>query len=157
VQPDSDTVGELVITNLGRPDSPILRYRTGDLVRPRADGPCACGRRNLSFIGGILGRADDMVVIRGVNLYPTAIDQVVRGCEGIAEYRVEIRTERGMSELELQVEPTADATPATVSQTLEQAFRNAYSLRIPVVTVPTGTLPRFELKAKRLRDEREYK
>ena len=147
--PDAETIGELVLTNLGRGDSPVLRYRTGDLVRPRRNTTCACGRHGLSFEGGIVGRADDMVVVRGVNLYPTGVDQIVRSCGGIAEYRVEIHTERGMSELEIQVEPQDQATASTVCADIESAFRKNYSLRVPVVAVPAGTLPRFELKARR--------
>lgn len=146
--PDAEILGELVVTNLGRTGSPILRYRTGDLVRPRR-GPCACGRDLLSLEGGILSRADDMVVIRGVNLYPTAVDQIVRGFEGIAEYRVEIRTERGMDELELQIEPNDGRDPTSLCQQIEKSFRDAYSLRVPVVAVAPGTLPRFELKSRR--------
>ena len=145
---DSDAMGELVLTNLGRLGSPVIRYRTGDLVRPRR-GECACGRHNLSFVGGILGRSDDMIQVRGVNLYPTAIDQIVRGCEDVAEYRVEIRTERGMTELDLQIECTPGADPDSLRNLLETAFRETYNLRIPVTAVPAASLPRFELKAKR--------
>ena len=146
--PDSDDLGELVLTNLGRLGSPVLRYRTGDLVRARR-GACACGRHNLSFAGGILGRADDMIQVRGVNLYPTAIDQIVRGCEEITEYRVEIRTERGMTELDVQIECAPGTDPDGLRTRLETAFRDTYNLRIPVSAVPTDSLPRFELKAKR--------
>lgn len=90
-----------------------------------------------------------MVVVRGVNLYPTGVDQIVRSCGGIAEYRVEIHTERGMSELKIQVEPQDQVTASTVCADIESAFRKNYSLRVPVVAVPAGTLPRFELKARR--------
>jgi phenylacetate-CoA ligase len=147
--PDADNAGELVLTNLGRVGSPVLRYRTGDLVRPRQHGPCACGRHELSFEGGILARKDDMVVVRGVNLFPTAVDQIVRSCEGIDEYRVRIRTERGMVEVDLEVEPRGEADPETVCRRLEEAFRDAYSLRISVRAAAPGALPRFELKARR--------
>lgn len=146
---DSGAVGELVITNLGRAGSPVLRYRTRDLVARWQGDACACGREGLSFAGGIIGRADDMVVVRGVNLYPTAVDQLVRSSTEILEYQVRIHKERGMSELEIhiEVEPAADET--TVCAQVEKAFRDTYALRIPVTASPAGSLPRFELKARR--------
>ncbi|MGA3205226.1 MAG: AMP-binding protein [Bryobacteraceae bacterium] len=134
--------GELILTNLGRIGSPLIRYRTGDLVRA-VRGQCVCGTSDVALEGGILGRTDDMVVVRGVNIYPSAVEEVLR-CEGITEYRVEIRTERALTQLHIQVE--ADAG---VIHRLEAALTNAFSLRIPVSSVPTGTLPRFEAKAKR--------
>ena len=85
--------GELVLTNLGRPAAPLIRYGTGDLVRAAPRGRCACGTDDLALEESILGRADDMVVVRGVNVYPTAVEDVLRGC-GVAEYRVEVRVER---------------------------------------------------------------
>ena len=82
-------VGELVLTNLGRPGSPLLRYRTGDLVRadPR---PCACGRPYLRLDGGILGRTDDMICIRGNNVYPSALEAILRRFPEVTEYRIEV-------------------------------------------------------------------
>ncbi len=143
--------GELVLTNLGRLGSPLLRYRTGDLVRRGAHTRCICGSFNMALEGGILGRNDDMVIVRGVNLYPAALEEVVRSCGGIAEYRVEIRTDRALPELDVQIEPLpnhhndADA----LAQRLQSALHKTFSLRIPVSAVPAGSLPRFELKAKR--------
>src|SRR5262249_40399759 len=96
--------GELVLTNLGRIGSPLIPYRTGDIVQ-RGASPCECGTHDLALEGGILARTDDMVVVRGVNLYPSAIEEIIRGCDGVAEYRVEIRTERSLSEMSIQVEP----------------------------------------------------
>jgi phenylacetate-CoA ligase len=132
---------ELILTNLGRLGSPLIRYRTGDLVKP-VRGTCACGTNDLALEGGILGRTDDMVVVRGVNIYPTAVEEVLRS-EGVTEYRVEVRTERALTELRIQVEGNI-STPH-----LEAVLTNAFSLRIPVSGVENGTLPRFEAKAKR--------
>jgi phenylacetate-CoA ligase len=134
--------GELILTNLGRIGSPLIRYRTGDLVKA-VRGQCVCGTNDVALEGGILGRTDDMVVVRGVNIYPGAVEEVLRA-EGVAEYRVEIRTERALTQLNIQVEAEAG-----VVHRLEAALTNAFSLRIPVSSVPTGTLPRFEAKAKR--------
>jgi phenylacetate-CoA ligase len=78
--------GELVVTNLGRTASPILRYRTGDIV-VRTRESCACGLPFARLEGGILARADDMISIRGVNVYPTSIESVVRQFAEVAEFR----------------------------------------------------------------------
>ena len=132
-------VGELVLTTLGRTACPLLRYRTGDLVRRAPEVP------GFALAGGIIGRADDMVVVRGVNLYPAAFDAVVRLVPAIEEYRVEISRRGVLTEVEVQIE-SADA--AAVSQ-LERALTAAFSLRIPVTQVAPHTLPRFEMKARR--------
>ncbi len=132
---------ELILTNLGRIGSPLIRYRTGDLVRA-VRGQCACGTTDLALEGGILGRTDDMVVVRGVNIYPTAVEEVLRA-EGVTEYRVEVRTERALTELRIQVEGPASAAH------IEAALTAAFSLRIPVSTVPVNSLPRFETKSNR--------
>lgn len=142
--------GELVVTTLGRLGSPLLRYRTGDLVKPRADGRCVCGTWDLALEGGILGRSDDMVVIRGVNIFPSAVEDVVRSCGGVAEYRVETRLVGSLPELQLLVEPAPEIDDVSVLiAQLETALRNAFGLRIPVRTVAAGELPRFEMKADR--------
>ena len=88
-----------------------------------------------------------MVVVRGVNVYPAAIDDIVRRCGGVAEYRVEVRVERSLSDLRIEIEPEKDAVH--VLHRLEVALRDALQLRIPVTLAAAGSLPRFELKAKR--------
>jgi phenylacetate-CoA ligase len=142
-----------VLTNLGRTGSPLIRYRTGDIVQPSVEAQCECGTFDLALDGGILARTDDMVVVRGVNLYPSAIEEILRSCEGVAEYRVEIRTDRALSEMSIQVEPSDgaflnDGDDALVHR-LELALRNALGLRVPVVVVERGSLPRFDMKAQR--------
>jgi phenylacetate-CoA ligase len=132
---------ELILTNLGRIGSPLIRYRTGDIVK-LVRGTCACGTGDLALEGGILGRTDDMVVVRGVNIYPSAVEEVLRS-EGVTEYRVEVRTDRALTELHIQVEGDIS------THHLEAALTNAFSLRIPVSVVESGTLPRFEAKARR--------
>jgi phenylacetate-CoA ligase len=147
--------GELVLTTLGRIGSPLIRYRTGDLVkREAADGkgesPCACGRHDLVLEGGILGRTDEMVVVRGVNVYPSAIEDIVRACGGIAEYQVHLSTANSLPEISLQIEPHSDSPdPAALARKLETSFQTGLALRIPVTLVPDGTLPRFEMKGRR--------
>ncbi|MBI3878286.1 MAG: AMP-binding protein [Verrucomicrobia bacterium] len=142
-------VGELVLTTLGRVGSPLLRYRTGDLVKP-SWSRCACGHCDLALEGGILGRTDDMIVVRGVNVYPSAVEEIVRGCGGIAEYQARVSEARALAELQIQIEPEAGCADATaLARRLEKAFESALALRVPVAAVAPGTLPRFEMKARR--------
>ena len=144
--------GELVLTPLGRVASPLLRYRTGDLVKSPAqpDEACVCGRCELALEGGILGRTDDMVIVRGVNLYPSAVEAVVRSCEGVAEYQVVISEVRAMTELRLRIEAAATvADGAGLARQVEKRLEEAFNLRLPVAAVAAGTLPRFEMKARR--------
>ena len=91
--------GELALTTLGRTGSPLLRYRTGDVVRKTFVND------TLAFEGGILGRSDDMVIVRGVNLYPTAVEQIIREHAEIAEYRVELGKSGVMDEIAITIEP----------------------------------------------------
>ena len=143
--------GELIITTLDRVGSPVLRYRTGDLVRLRKGGKCACGSEELALDGGILGRLDDMISVRGVNIFPSAVDNIVRTFTPISEYRVESTVSKGMIELALKIEINSieKADTMCLREKLEKAFLNAFSVRIPVTIVAQGTLPRFEMKAKR--------
>ncbi|MFN0199825.1 MAG: phenylacetate--CoA ligase family protein [Planctomycetaceae bacterium] len=148
-------LGELVVTNLGRTGSPLIRYRTGDLVRvetPASD-------RHPSFLrlpGGILGRIDDMITIRGNNVFPSAIEAVLREFDDVAEYRLELRTDRSMSQLHIEIEPrpeTADYRPALATDDLidaiRQEIRDRFHFQAEVIAVPVDSLPRFELKGRR--------
>jgi phenylacetate-CoA ligase len=130
--------GELVLTTLGRHGSPLVRYRTGDLVKPVPHGG------EFSLEGGLLGRADDMVVIRGINIHPSSIDAVVRSVDGIGEYRVEVDQRAALPELRLRIE----SSPETAAH-LAHELRSTFSLRLPVEAVAPGTLPTFEVKARR--------
>lgn len=142
--------GELVLTNLGRLGSPLVRYRTGDLVRPAPLTSCACGRVELALEGGILGRVDDMVVVRGVNLIPSAVEAVLRRFPAVVEYRVTVERRAALAEVRLEVEPPPNhPSPGSLAGELQQALQDAFHLRIPVTAVAPGCLPRFELKARR--------
>jgi phenylacetate-CoA ligase len=144
------TAGELVLTNLGRTGSPLLRYRTGDLVKAAIAPVCACGRSELALEGGILGRVDDMVVIRGVNVYPTAVEEIVRGCGDVAEYQVHVSHAGALAEMRIEVEPSPTCRDiSALLARLENSFEACMALRVPLQAVPAGTLPRFEMKAKR--------
>lgn len=153
--------GELVLTTLGRVASPLLRYRTGDLVRQNANQmqdvqPCRCGSYHMALVGGILGRVDDMVIVRGVNIYPGAVEQIVRSVVGISEYQVSVETNGSLAELTLTVEPSSEcADQSDLVAKLVAAFESSLSLRIPVKLAEPGSLPRFEMKAKRWQRTRE--
>ncbi len=140
--------GELVLTNLGRVGSPVIRYRTGDLVEPRR-GPCACGRDLLVLRGGVLGRVDDMVVVRGVNVFPSAVEGIVRRFPEVEEFRVDVLQTDGMAELKITVEPGAARAPAGLGEGVVESVRDNLHIRPVVEVVAPGTLPRFELKARR--------
>ena len=140
--------GELVITNLGRIGFPVIRYRTGDLVRLNPE-PCECGRTFPRFEGGVLGRADDMVVVRGVNVFPSAIENLVRRCNVVEEFQIMVSTKREMGHLAIELELNKNADPETARSAVNQAIRNELGLRADITVVSYGSLPRFEMKAKR--------
>jgi phenylacetate-CoA ligase len=141
--------GELVLTNLGRTASPVIRYRTGDLVVRRSE-PCACGRTWARLAGGILGRADDMVNIRGVNVYPVGIESVVRRLPEVVEFRSVVSRQGSMRSLRLEIEvaPEFEDSNAVASR-VAYHLREALGLSVNVLVVESGTLPRFEMKANR--------
>jgi phenylacetate-CoA ligase len=145
-------LAELVLTTLGRAGAPVIRYRTGDLVRPQWPSPAAVAAGAapvVRLVGGILGRTDDMLVIRGVNVFPGAIDDIVRGFPEVVEYRVIVRSRDSLDELAVEIEDRL-AAPERVAR----EFQVRLGLRVDVRTVPPGSLPRFEGKARRFVDER---
>jgi phenylacetate-CoA ligase len=141
--------GELVVTNLGRVASPVIRYRTGDIVVRRSE-PCRCGRTWARLDGGILGRADDMVNIRGVNVYPVGIESVVRRLPEVVEFRSIVARQGSMRSLRLEIEvaPEFEDSSAVASR-VAYHLREALGLSVNVQVVEPGTLPRFEMKANR--------
>ena len=140
--------GELIITNLGRIGYPVIRYRSGDLVVLNQQ-KCTCGRSYARFEGGVLGRADDMVVVRGINVFPSAVENLVRQCESVEEFRITVTTDREMGNLAIELELSKNANPESARKTVDQAIQNGLSLRPEITLVPSGSLPRFEMKAKR--------
>lgn len=142
--------GELVLTPLGRTGSPLLRYKTGDMVRAVVQSRCQCGRSDLALDGGILGRIDDMIVVRGVNLYPTGFEDLLRRFPEIAEYQVEVDKTKTLAEINLQIELESDATDENeIAGRIQTAIQDTFHLRVPVKLVGPGTLPRYEMKARR--------
>jgi len=149
--------GELVLTTLGRTGSPLLRYRTGDVVRPEVAGRCACGRCDLALEGGIIGRTDDMIIVRGVNVFPSALEELISECEEVVEYRIEVRSDHTMVQLNIVIEPSSLCkSPIKLTSMVKKKLQEAFPIRIEISTVPPGSLPRFEMKSKRwVREDQE--
>lgn len=143
-------IGELVVTNLGRWASPLIRYRTGDLVRADTE-PCPCGRTFLRLDGGILGRSDELIHVRGNNVYPTALEAILRQFAEIAEYLIEVDGTRELTELYIQIEPETEEDGKGLAERVALTIRDQLLFRANVVTVTPGSLPRYELKARRIR------
>ena len=140
-------LAELVLTPLGRLGSPVIRYRTGDLVRPRVRH----GGVNQFVLleGGVLGRADDMLIVRGVNIFPSSLDQIIRGFPEVVEYRAVVTRSANIDAMTVEIEDRL-AAPQRVAREL----RLRLGLKVEVCCVPLGTLPRFEGKGSRFIDRR---
>lgn len=146
------TPGELVITNLGRIGTPVIRYRTGDLVIADASLHPS-GRVWLRLKGGIIGRTDDMLIVRGNNVFPASIEAIIREFPEITEFRIVVSRRREMNHIELQLEPVAQlsaAETATLVNRLSKSIKERLQFQAEVNAVPVGSLPRFEMKARRL-------
>ena len=142
-------VGELVLTTLTREAMPLLRYRTGDRTR-LIEEPCACGRA-LVRMARPLGRVDDMVIVRGVNVFPSQIEEVLlRFTEVGSCWRMVLRRDGALDEVTVEVESTEH-----VSERLEEALQDALAVRVRVSVWPPGILPRSDGKAQRVLDQRE--
>jgi phenylacetate-CoA ligase len=141
-------MAELVLTSLGRYGSPVIRYRTGDVVRARL---AAGGENHFVLLeGGVLGRTDDMLIVRGVNVFPSSLEQILRAFPEVVEYRVTAHRQGTMDLLSVEVEDRLQQ-PERVAR--ELALR--LGLKVDVRCVPLGSLPRFEGKGKRFIDRRE--
>lgn len=150
--------GERVVTSFGRGFIPLIRYRTGDLVVKVPNTSCSCGRTADLYEGGILGRVDDMKMIRGTNVYPRAVESIIREHPEIEEFQIILTREDDIrDEITVKVELKPDR--GNVWDTLEGMLTRDLAdhhegLRFNVELAASGELPRFELKAKRLQDRR---
>ena len=137
---------ELVLTTLGRTGCPVIRYRTGDLVQPVYPDS---GNRFVLLQGGVLGRSDDMLVIRGVNVFPSGIEGILRELPSVIEFRLIAQRDGEMDSLLIEVEDQNDDSNA-IAGLLESRL----GLRIDVACVELNSLPRFEAKGRRFVDQR---
>lgn len=142
--------GELVLTHLSRECQPLLRYRTSDMIEVIAAGPCRCGLPSPRW--RVVGRADDMVVVRGVNVYLSAIAEVVnaRGNPLAGEYRVLVDRSPPISQCVVKVEVGSERPPDGLGDDLEDRLAGRLGVRVAVTLVPQGSLPRTEGKTRRL-------
>jgi phenylacetate-CoA ligase len=138
--------GELVLTNLGRGAWPALRYRTGDIVRPIRE-PQPDGR--LLLEGGILGRVDDMITIRGMNVYPSALEEVLRSVAGTGEFQITADRLGELDELTIRLEGNEE-----VCREVGRRMDDLLGVQVEIVAVAQGVLPRGDGKAKRFVDRR---
>ena len=140
-------LAELLLTSLGRLGSPVIRYRTGDLVRPTWQQPGE--NRFVMLQGGILGRVDDMLIIRGMNIFPSSIEQILRGFPEVVEYRLVAVKQRAMDALTVEVEDRLNE-PNRIAKELHVRL----GLHVEVRCVPLGSLPRYQGKGHRFVDQR---
>jgi phenylacetate-CoA ligase len=162
VDPDSGApvaegdAGELVITTLTKEALPMLRYRTRDITR-LTTRPCACGRTHLRILR-VAGRNDDMLIVRGVNVYPSQIEAVLVGRPGLApHYQLVVEREAALDRLRIEVEALPgwpDDGYAAAARDTRRHVKSLIGLTADVVVLAPGTLPRSQGKAQRVRDER---
>ena len=138
-------IGELVVSNLGRWGSPAIRYRTGDLVRAPE-----LGRTTTVLWGGILGRVDDMIYVRGNNIFPSSIESIIRRFDRVVEYRLRVERSGSLADLRIEIEPLPGVDGSQISHAVAKAIQDELLFRVEVIAVEPGTLPRHEMKAKRL-------
>jgi phenylacetate-CoA ligase len=146
--------GELVITNLGRVGMPVIRYRTGDRVKLHR-APCECGRTFIRLDGGVIGRSDDVLIIRGVNVFPGAIEDIIRRFPEAGEFVVDVDRRHELDEMEVTLEVNG-TDPAACATAVARELRHGLGLRVHVKPVPYGTLPPLD-RRRRFTDRRQVK
>jgi phenylacetate-CoA ligase len=145
-----------VFTSLYRKAMPLIRYRTRDVVQ-LADRPCPCGRTLVGLEGGVLARLDDMKKVRGVIVYPRRVEELVRPFAGVEEFQIVFRRHQGLDDILLRVDPSpalAKAECDGLCAALGDALRVGLGIRVTVEATTPGELPRWDHKARRVKDER---
>lgn len=154
-------VGEHVVTSFANAAQPLLNYRTHDLVRARRS--CSCGRTWLKFEGSVLGRTDFMITIRGTNVYPTAIENVLGNVPGVSShYEILLKQDKGNDVMDIRFEPDKSIPQSQwteLAQRVGDRIHQALHVRLGVVAVEPDSLPRYDLKTRRIFDQRpkEYR
>jgi phenylacetate-CoA ligase len=149
--------GTPVYTHLERTSQPMIRLVSGDLAR-WTDEPCPCGRTYPRLPSGLYGRIDDMFIVRGENIYPSAIEDVLRAIDGFGgEFRIVISRREAMDELLVRAEIAASHSHLRdqLSATMRERLQARLGVRPMLELVPPGTIPRTEFKARRVIDDRE--
>ncbi len=150
------TVGENIVTSYANSAQPLINYRTHDLVRRTYDG--ADGRTWAKLEGVILGRTDFMITVRGTNVYPTAVENLIGEYEGASpHYQMVLSRDDAYDRMTIEFEPAPD-TPEPdwpeVAAGLQEHIHTALKVRLECTAVAPGSLPRYELKTKRIIDKR---
>jgi phenylacetate-CoA ligase len=148
------TEGELVFTTLTKEALPLLRYRTGDIASVTRE-PCACGR-TFARMSAVRGRRDDMLIVRGVNLYPSQLEHVLLSQEGVApHYQLVLERPEALDEVTIHCEPDEAATDAqALAARIRHAIRERIGVGVTVHVLAPGEVPRSEGKAVRVIDNR---
>ena len=153
--------GERVVTSFGRGMIPLIRYRSRDLVVKVPHTRCTCGRTFDIYDGGILGRVDDMLLVRGTNVYPRAVEAIVREHPAVDEFQIHLTTADGIRDeiaVRCEVRPGHEDRWEETARRLKADLEAATEgLSFGVARADRGTLPRFELKARRVKDDRVVK
>lgn len=151
---EGEGTGEMVLTNLGRTSSPSIRFRTGDMVKVQRK-QCSCGRTFISLEGGIIGRVDGMISLRGMNIYPSQVEALVQKHLLVGEdFNIVAYTAKGMGQLKVVCELMEDRNGSVLGE-IQSELIDAFEIKIDVERVPRGTLERSDYKAKRFVDLRE--
>jgi phenylacetate-CoA ligase len=148
--------GELVLTTLTKEALPLVRYRTGDIATIHLE-PCVCGR-TLARMGPVRGRCDDMLIVRGVNLYPSEIEAALLTVDGLApHYQIVVERPAALDELTIACEPAADGIDVTaLAARVARTLRERTGVTIAVSLLERGAVPRSEGKAVRVVDRRAH-
>jgi len=148
--------GELVFTSLYRKAMPLLRYRTRDVVQ-LADRRCPCGRTLIAFEGGVHARLDDMKKVRGVIVYPRRVEELVRPHANVDEFQIVFRRHEGLDDILIRIDPSPSLSLGErdgLQTRLAEELRIGLGIRVTVDIGEPGSLPRWDHKARRVRDER---
>ena len=149
--------GELVLTNLERRANPFLRYRSRDIVQV-ADRRCPCGRSLFSLEGSVRGRLDDMKKVRGIIVYPSKIEEIIRAFKEVEEFQVLFKRIHDLDEILVRIDPVPELERglyASLRDRLEKALQIGLGIRTSVEILESGSLPRWDHKARRIMDERK--
>lgn len=147
--------GEMVLTNLGRLCAPAIRFRTGDVVTVKEE-QCSCGRAFRLLDGGIIGRVDEMITIRGMNVFPSQVATITEKHLALGnEYQIVAYTEKGMANLKVLLEFSGNRSCEETLRAIGTELRDCLEMRIDVEQVPPGALSRSDYKSKRFIDRRE--
>ena len=149
--------GMMVVTPLVKEAMPLIRYATNDIVILDPHHTCSCGRVFDLFRGGILGRYDDMVKVRGIQLTPQMVEEIIRGVPEVEEFFTIVESRQGLDSLVIKFEVRKDLPSSmgeAIARRIQEEFKSKIGLTPEMEVVAADALPRFELKSRRFKDQR---